>query len=208
MIAVIDYGMGNLRSVCKALELLGHEVEVTRDAQFIANSDRVILPGVGAFGAAMANLDRYGLIDVVKDAAVSGKPFLGICLGMQLLMDESEEKGTFQGLGVIPGKVLKFFQESDANQCTSSLKIPHMGWNSLHIKKPSPLLKGVDDGSMVYCVHSYYAAPDSDVVAATTEHGIEYCSVIWKDNICATQFHPEKSGSVGLKMLQNFAETS
>lgn len=206
LIAIIDYGMGNLRSVSKALELLGYEVEVTRDANRISTADRVILPGVGAFGAAMENLRKFDLIDVIKDSAASGKPFLGICLGMQLLLEESEEQGAYQGLGIIPGKVLKFFQKTDINPDTAALKIPHMGWNSIQLKQPSPLLKDIPNDSMVYFVHSYYVAPESDVIAATTKHGIDYCSIIWKDNIYATQFHPEKSGNLGLKMLKNFAE--
>ena len=200
--------MGNLRSVSNALEVLGHEAKVTRDPQQIAAADRVILPGVGAFGAAMANLIKFNLLDAVKDAAASGKPFLGICLGMQLLMDESEEQGRFQGLGVVPGKVLGFFQESDRNPHTASLKIPHIGWNSIHINKDAPIFKDIPDASMVYFVHSFYVAPRSDVVAATTTHGIDFCSVIWRDNIYATQFHPEKSGGVGLKMLANFVEAT
>ncbi len=206
MIAIIDYGMGNLRSVSKALEFLGYEAEVTRDAERITSAQRVILPGVGAFGAAMENLRKFELIDVVKKIAASGKPFLGICLGMQLLLDESEEQGNYQGLGLIPGKVLKFFQEPDINPLTSGLKIPQMGWNSIRIDKAAPILKDIPEASMVYFVHSYYVVPQTDVVAATTNHGIDYCSVIWKDNVCATQFHPEKSGSIGLKMLKNFAE--
>jgi len=205
LIAVIDYGMGNLRSVSKALELLGHEVEVTRDPAKIGGADRVILPGVGAFGAAMDNLRRFDLVGVIEDVAASGKPFLGICLGMQLFLKESEEQGVFEGLGLIPGRVVRFFQEPDRNDYTASLKIPHMGWNSIHIEKPAPLLTDIPDGSMVYFVHSFYPAPEADVVAATTEHGIRFCSVIWKDNLQATQFHPEKSGAVGLKMLANFA---
>lgn len=205
MIAVIDYGMGNLRSVSKALEMLGHEVEVTRDPAKIGSADRVILPGVGAFGAAMENLKKFDLTGVIKDVAASGKPFLGICLGMQLLLEQGEEQGTFEGLGLIPGRVVEFFQEPDRNNYTASLKVPHMGWNSIRIEKCAPLLKDVPDGSMVYFVHSFYPVPNSDVVAATTEHGIRFCSVIWKDNLQATQFHPEKSGAVGLKMLANFA---
>lgn len=125
---------------------------------------------------------------------------------MQLLLDVSEEQGTFEGLGIIPGKVVKFFQKKDINPTTSALKIPHMGWNSLTIRKPSPLLQNTPEGAMVYFVHSYYIAPEIDVMAATTHHGIDYCSVIWKDNIYATQFHPEKSGQIGLNMLKNFAE--
>lgn len=206
MIAIIDYGMGNLRSVSKALELLGYETEVTRDAKRIADADHVILPGVGAFGAAMENLRKFELVDVVKDVAASGKPFMGICLGMQLLLDESTEQGNYKGLGIIPGKVIKFFKESDTNPHTAALKIPHMGWNSIHIEKPAPVLRDISDNSMVYFVHSYYVVPEADVVAVTTEHGIPFCAAIWKDNIFATQFHPEKSGNVGLKMLKNFAE--
>lgn len=206
MIAIIDYGMGNLRSVSKALEFLGREAEVTRDPRRILAADRVILPGVGAFGAAMDNLRKFDLVETIRQVAASGKPFLGICLGMQLLMDESEEQGIHQGLGIIPGKVLKFFQESDRTPRTAALKIPHMGWNSIRVRKDAPILRDIADGSMVYFVHSYYVAPESDAVGAVTEHGIEYCSVIWKDNICATQFHPEKSGAIGLKMLANFME--
>lgn len=206
MIAIIDYGMGNLRSVAKALELLGYETEVTRDAKRIISADRVILPGVGAFGAAMENLEKFELIDVIKGVVSSGKPFMGICLGMQLLLDESEEQGDYKGLGIIPGKVVKFFQKSDINPQTAALKIPHMGWNSIQIKKSAPALRDISDNSMVYFVHSYYVVPDSDVVAITTEHGIPFCAAIWKDNVFATQFHPEKSGNVGLKMLKNFAE--
>ena len=206
LIAIVDYGMGNLRSVEKALEHLGYAASVTRDRSAIATADGVVLPGVGAFGAAMHNLASYGLIETVREGALSGRPFLGICLGMQLLMEESEEQGSFRGLGVIPGKVLKFFQPADANQYTSTLKTPNMGWNPIRPVKPSPLLKGVPDGAMVYFVHSYYVAPEIDVVAATTSHGISYCSVIWQGNLHATQFHPEKSGAVGLVMLRNFAE--
>lgn len=206
MIAIIDYGMGNLRSVSKALEYLGYQTVVTREKQAIYSAEKVILPGVGAFGAAMDNLRKFDLVDVIKDIAKSGKPFLGICLGMQLLLETSEEQGLHQGLGLISGRVLKFFQEADINEETSKLKIPHMGWNSISIKKTSPLLSGIPNESMVYFVHSYYAVPEEDVTATVTQHGIEYCSTIWKDNIHATQFHPEKSGAVGLKMLQNFAE--
>lgn len=206
MIAIIDYGMGNLRSVAKALELLGYETDITKDAKHIADADHVILPGVGAFGAAMENLKKSNLIDIIKNTANSGKPFMGICLGMQLLLDESSEMGRFEGLGIISGKVVNFFQPQDVNPQTQSLKIPHMGWNSVHIEKSAPFLKDVSDNSMVYFVHSYYVVPKEDVTALTCVHGIPFCAAVWKDNIFATQFHPEKSGNIGLKMLKNFAE--
>jgi imidazole glycerol-phosphate synthase subunit HisH len=202
LIAVVDYGMGNLRSVEKALELLGQDACVTASPQVIQSADRVILPGVGAFGAAMDNLRSSGLEDSVINSIGSGKPFLGICLGMQLLLEESDEQGSHTGLGVIAGRVERFAETHGS----PTLKIPHMGWNSIQIKKLCPLFDGVDDDSMVYFVHSYYAVPQDDVVAATTNHGIDYCSVLWKDNVFATQFHPEKSGTIGLKMLANFAE--
>jgi len=206
VIAIIDYGMGNLRSVDKALEFLGHETCVTRDPKSIESADKVILPGVGAFGAAMDNLKRFDLIECVKDAAKSGKPFLGICLGMQVLLEQSAEYGIHQGLGIIPGNVVKFFKPEDITDKTRKLKIPNMGWCPINIKKPSPLFSNVPDQSMVYFVHSYYVDPLSDVIAATTHHGIDYCSAIWHKNIFATQFHPEKSGTIGLRMLKNFAE--
>jgi imidazole glycerol-phosphate synthase subunit HisH len=205
-IAIVDYGMGNLRSVSKALESLGYETVVTRDPEVIDSAPKVVLPGVGAFGAAMDNLRKFGLVEPVVNAATSGRPFLGICLGMQLLMDTSEEQGTHTGLGVIHGTVLGFFQPWDQTPETSLLKIPNMGWCPISIRKPSPLLKDIPDQSMVYFVHSFYVQPQADVVAAQTRHGIDYCSVIWKDSIHATQFHPEKSGSIGLRMLRNFAE--
>ena len=198
--------MGNLRSVDKALEYLGHKTCVTRDPKLIESADRVILPGVGAFGAAMENLKRFDLIECVKDAANSDKPFLGICLGMQVLLEQSEEYGVHQGLGIIPGNVVRFFKSEDVTDETQKLKIPNMGWCPISVKKPSPLFNNIPDQSMVYFVHSYYVDPLSDVIAATTHHGIDYCSAIWHKNIFATQFHPEKSGTIGLRMLKNFAE--
>jgi len=198
--------MGNLRSVEKALEYVGQDVCVTADPQTIHSADRVILPGVGAFGAAMENLRSSGLLSCVKDVIASGKPFLGICLGMQLLLDESDEQGRHVGLGVVRGRVEKFAENALRIEDSSPLKIPHMGWNSVEFKKACPLFDGLGDGSMFYFVHSFYVAPTDDVVAATTRHGAEYCSVLWNDNVVATQFHPEKSGAVGLKMLSNFAE--
>lgn len=206
MIAIIDYGMGNLRSVDKALEFLGQATCVTRDPAQILSADRVVLPGVGAFGAAMQNLKRLDLIGCIKDTAASGKPFLGICLGMQVLLDQSEEYGIHEGLGLIPGNVVKFFKPEDVTDRTAELKIPNMGWCPLRILQKSSLFTDIPDHSMFYFVHSYYAEPATEVVAATTEHGIDYCSVIRHRNIYATQFHPEKSGIVGLRMLKNFAE--
>lgn len=205
MIKIIDYGMGNLRSVQKALELLGHEAVLTQDPAEVRKAERLILPGVGAFGAAMANLERLDLVGAVRDFARSGRPFLGICLGMQLLLSESDEQGLYKGLDIVPGRVAKFFQPQDIGPVTSSLKVPHMGWNSLRKQAGCPLLDGVPDGASVYFVHSFYPDPPRDFVAATTSYGIEFCSVIWKDNIFATQFHPEKSGKVGLRMIENFA---
>jgi imidazole glycerol-phosphate synthase subunit HisH len=209
MIAIVDYGMGNLRSVEKALHKLGHAAEVTADPAAIRSAEKVILPGVGAFGAAMANLTRptdagTTLGDAVLDAAHSGRPFLGICLGMQLLLSESEELGCHRGLDVVPGEVVKFDWNGAAD--LANLKIPHMGWNRLRLEGRSPLLTGVPDEAMVYFVHSYYCCPgDAATVAATTEHGVRFCASLWRDNIFATQFHPEKSGEVGLRMLDNFA---
>ncbi|MEN6372276.1 MAG: imidazole glycerol phosphate synthase subunit HisH [Armatimonadota bacterium] len=200
MIRIVDYGMGNLRSVQKAFERVGHAAELTQDPDEIRSADRLVLPGVGAFGAAMKNLGRLELIDAVKDYAGSGKPFLGICLGMQLLLTQSEEQGVFDGLDIISGKVVKFPPPDK-----SGLKVPHMGWNSLRKTGECPLLAGVPDGASVYFVHSYYIDPPKDAASAYTDYAVEFCSVIGKDNIYATQFHPEKSGAVGLRILENFA---
>lgn len=206
MISIIDYGMGNLRSVEKALLKLGHPAEVTSDPGRVAASDRVILPGVGAFGAAMANLTRSEagippLAEAVKEAVASGKPFLGICLGMQLVLSESEELGHHRGLDLIPGEVRRFDFNGDPR-----LKVPHMGWNELRVREGCPLLAGVETGERAYFVHSYYCRPeDPGVVAATSEHGFEFCAVLARDNIYAAQFHPEKSGATGLRLLDNFA---
>jgi glutamine amidotransferase len=205
VIAIIDYGMGNLGSVKKAFSRLGYEAAITGDPAEVRKADRVILPGVGAFGACMANLKATGLDSVVRESVSSGKPFLGICLGMQLLLSVSEELGTWDGLGIVPGKVIRFDFSSLPNG--DSLKIPQIGWNQIKIKKQIPLFEGVPDGSMMYFVHSYYCVPDdSSVVAAVTDHGIDYCSIIGVDNVFATQFHPEKSGEIGLQILRNFGK--
>jgi len=197
-IAIVDYGMGNLRSVQKGLERVGFAAEVTRDAQRIAAAAGVVLPGVGAFGACMDNLRRYGLVDTVRAVVARGTPFLGICLGMQLLFEESEEFGPVPGLGIFPGRVVRFTD-------TPGLKVPHMGWNQIRKRQDVPHLRGVDEGAFVYFVHSYYVVPaDASLVATSTEYGIEFASAIARDNVFATQYHPEKSQAVGLRILQNF----
>jgi glutamine amidotransferase len=202
MIAIIDYGMGNLRSVQKGFERVGHEAVVTRDIAVIDRASHVVLPGVGAFGDCMANVTRYGLVDSIERAIQAGKPFLGICVGFQLLFDESEEFGCHKGLGFLPGKV-KAIPLPDRE--AASYKIPHMGWNSIRIDKPAPPLQDIDSESYVYFVHSYYVEPDDpQVVSSKTDYGVLFASSVWKDNIFATQFHPEKSQGVGLQMLKNF----
>jgi len=204
MIAVIDYGMGNLRSVQKGFERVGHEAVVTREAAVIDRASHVVLPGVGAFGDCMANVTRYGLVDPIHRAIQVGKPFLGICVGFQLLFAESEEFGCHKGLGLLPGKVKAIPLPEDR---ASSYKIPHMGWNTIRIEKPAPPLKGIDSESYVYFVHSFYVEPgDGALVSTQTEYGIPFASSVWKDNIFATQFHPEKSQAVGLRVLKNFGE--
>jgi glutamine amidotransferase len=205
MLAIIDYGMGNLRSVEKALHKLGHEAVVTPDPAEIASADRVILPGVGAFGAAMAHLrepvGETTLAEAAKAAVRSGKPVMGICLGMQLLLSESEELGQHTGLDLIPGQVLRFQPNGDPD-----LKIPHMGWNALTFPRHTALMDGLEDGVQVYFVHSFYCAPaDPSVTAATCVHGHPFCAAIAHENLFATQFHPEKSGAPGLRILDNFA---
>lgn len=208
MIAIIDYGMGNLRSVQKAFEAVGHQAVVTRDARVIGDATHVVLPGVGAFGDCMANLDRYGLIDPVRRAVQSGKPFLGICLGLQLLFTESEEFGRHQGLGVIPGTVRRFpsgLGETAAGG--AHLKVPHMGWNEVRVTQAAPPLRGLESGAHLYFVHSYYVEPqDASVACTMTDYGRSFVSSIWRDNVFACQFHPEKSQSIGLHIIRNFAE--
>ncbi len=206
MIAIIDYQMGNLRSVQKALERVGQGAVITSDASELAKAEKVILPGVGAFEDAIAELRRRDLIGPIKDAVASGKPFLGICLGLQLLFDVSYENGTHQGLGIIPGEVLKF-DEAAERTWPAELKVPHMGWNSLAIKNRPPILEGLAEGTHVYFVHSYYVKPrDESVIATETDYGGNFCSMIWRGNLYATQFHPEKSQADGLRLLKNFAE--
>lgn len=199
MIVVVDYGMGNLRSVQKGFEKVGGNAVISRDTKEIMRADRLVLPGVGAFPECMKNLTRLDLVEPILEFIESGRPFLGICLGLQLLFDESEEFGGHDGLGVIPGKVKEF----DRNM---GLKIPHMGWNQVYSAKEVPIFRGIEEGSFFYFVHSFYVDPDdpSDT-AAETEYGIKFTCATARDNIYATQFHPEKSQELGLRLLRNFA---
>ena len=205
MIAIIDYGMGNLRSVQKGFEKIGSEAVITADPKVVLQAERVVLPGVGAFRDCMHNLEQGGFVEPILKVIAEGRPFLGICVGMQLLFSDSVEFGLYSGLNVIPGHVLRFPDQMIV--ADEKLKVPQMGWNQLSFKRRPPAFDGVIDGSNVYFVHSYYVKPDdSGVVATTTDYGIEFCSSVWKDNIVATQFHPEKSQAIGLQILKNFAE--
>lgn len=202
MIAIIDYDAGNIRSVEKAMAKLGQEVWITRDRERIMNADKVILPGVGSFGDAMAHLREYNLVEVIKDVVAEKKPFLGICLGLQLLYESSEETPGVEGLGILKGKILKIPEQKD-------LKIPHMGWNSLHLQNDGRLFRGIEQNPYVYFVHSYYLkAGEEETVKATTEYSVNIHASVEKDSVFACQFHPEKSGDLGLQILKNFAELS
>ena len=198
-LAIVDYGMGNLRSVQKAFERLGHAAEVTSDAERIASAPGVVLPGVGAFGACMANLTERGLVQPVREAIRGGRPFLGICLGMQLLFEESEEFGPVAGLGILAGRIVRFAPDPER-------KVPHMGWNTLRVRQRVPALADVSDGAWAYFVHSYYPVPaDPSVIATTTPYGPEFASSVARDNVFACQFHPEKSQQLGLRLLDGWA---
>ena len=199
MIAIIDYGAGNLQSVKKALDFIGAESLVTSKASEIENASACILPGVGSFGDAMNCMTESGLCEAVKKAALGSKPFLGICLGLQLLFDSSEESPGVSGLGILKGRVKRF--PSDMG-----LKIPHIGWNSTDIKKPCPIYDGIADGSFVYFVHSYYAKCDQQYVVSYTNYGVKVPSCVEFRNVYGMQFHPEKSGEKGLEMLERFIE--
>jgi glutamine amidotransferase len=200
MICIIDYGMGNLRSVQKALERVGHPALVSSDPAQVAAASKVVLPGVGAFEDAIAELHRRRLVEPILEAIGTGKPFLGICLGLQLLFEVSYENGRHKGLGVLGGEVVRF-------DPPPGYSVPHMGWNQLRIVRQAPILAGLEDGTYMYFVHSYYVAPaDEAVVATETDYPTPFCSMIWRDNIYATQFHPEKSQAAGLHLLRNFAE--
>jgi glutamine amidotransferase len=199
MMVIIDYGMGNLRSVQKAIEAIGHHAEITSDPDQVRRAAKVILPGVGAFADAAAELRRTGLGEAFCDAARAGKPCLGVCLGLQLLFDVSEEDGEHPGLGLLPGRVVRFAS-------APGLKIPHMGWNTLRIKRPAPIFNGLGPEPSVYFVHSYHAvAARSEDVAAESDHPDPFPAVVWRENLIACQFHPEKSQQVGLAMYANFA---
>ncbi len=198
MIAIIDYDAGNIKSVEKALQALGEEVIITRDAKVLLGADKVILPGVGAFGDAMDKIRSYGLEPVIHEIVKKGTPFLGICLGLQLMFEESDETPGVKGLGILPGKILRIPEGED-------LKIPHMGWNSLHFEKETKLFHGIKDGAYVYFVHSYYLkAQEESMVAATTEYGVHIHAAVERGNVFACQFHPEKSSDVGMAILKNF----
>ncbi len=200
MIAIIDYDAGNLKSVEKALKFIGEEALITRDKEEILNADKVILPGVGSFGDAMEKLKKYDLIDTIHQVVDDKKPFLGICLGLQLLFEKSDESDGVAGLGILEGEILRIPDEP-------GLKIPHIGWNSLRFMNDGRLFKGIEDDEYVYFVHSYYLrAKDPSIVKAVTEYSTIIDASVEKDNVFACQFHPEKSGDVGLKILRNFAE--
>ena len=199
MISVVDYGVGNLHSVAKALEKVGAKTRVTSDWHDVEKSDGVVLPGVGAFKDSMDAMNRSDLARSVKAYIASGKPFLGVCVGLQMLFAESEEFGVSKGLGVFPGRVVKFGQGQ---------KVPHMGWNQIQIKKTgNPLLKGLREGDYLYFVHSYYVVPENpSVIAAQSSYGVDFTCMVWEKNVFGTQFHPEKSQAVGLKIYENFKD--
>lgn len=200
MVAIIDYDAGNMKSVEKAFQYLNEDIIITRDRETLLSADKVVLPGVGAFGDAMRSLKSYGLVDTIREVVQAGKPFLGICLGMQLLFESSEESPGVEGLGLLPGKILRI-------PAADGLKIPHMGWNSIDIKENSRLFKDIRSQSYVYFVHSYYLqAEHPEDVAATTCYGTLIHAAVEHKNIFACQFHPEKSSEVGLRILKNFAD--
>jgi len=204
MVTIIDYGMGNLRSVQKGFEKVGVEAILTTDAEAVKSASKIVLPGVGAFRDCMDNLNKLNLIDPILEHINSGKPYLGLCLGMQVLFSESDEFGVTKGLDVIKGRVVKFPEEEFRAE---KRKIPHMGWNALKIQKETPILNGIADETYVYFVHSFYVKPEDDSVSATkTEYGFDFTSMISYKNVFACQFHPEKSQTQGLKILRNFGD--
>ena len=199
MITIVDYGMGNLRSVQKGLEKVGAEARITDDPEAVRRAEKLVLPGVGACADAMCGVQSRNLVEPIAEYIRTGRPFLGICLGLQMLFTKSFEGGEVAGLDVVAGEVVRFASRP-------GLKVPHMGWNQLRIRRRSPLLADIPDGSFVYFVHSYYVVPrDADVTATETDYPTPFTSSIWRDNIFATQFHPEKSQQVGLQLLRNFA---
>ena len=199
MIAIIDYDAGNLKSVEKALQFLGVEAKTTSDAEEILGADKIILPGVGAFGDAMEKLNKSGLSDVIREAVKRKIPLLGICLGLQLLFEASEESEGVEGLSVLKGKIVRIPDKE-------GFKVPHIGWNSLKINPESKLFAGIPEDSYVYFVHSYYLVAEEPIVAATTDYVVDIHAAVEKENVFACQFHPEKSGEIGLKLLKNFAD--
>ena len=207
MIAIVDYGMGNIRSVEKAFVKVGANVRITADPKVIADAKGVVLPGVGAFKDCMRNLDNLRLLDCIKKEIGKGKPYLGICLGLQILFTESEEFGFCKGMDVFSGKVVKFRFDAAEGAQSGVMKIPHMGWNTARLVRKPPVFDGIPDNSYFYFVHSYYVVPDDEsIVAGRTDYGVDFVSMVWKDNVFATQFHPEKSQETGLKILQGFDE--
>jgi len=199
MIIVIDYGMGNLRSVQKAFEKLGFDARISPSPDDVRAAEKIVLPGVGAFGDAMTELRARGLAEAVVDEVKKGKPFFGMCLGLQLLFEVSHERGEHRGLGILKGEVVRFD--------VGDLKVPHMGWNRVKHLKTAPHLSGIPDGAFMYFAHSYYVVPEDDsVVATVTRYGVDFASSVWRDNIFATQFHPEKSQDYGLRILRNFGK--
>jgi len=200
MIAIVDYQMGNLRSVQKGFEKVGHKAVVTDDPEVIQQAEKIVLPGVGAFRDAIAELRRRGMVEPIKAGISAGKPFLGICLGLQLLFDVSYEDGEYEGLGIVPGKVVRF-------EVPAQYKVPHMGWNQARIVRRPPILEGIGEGTHFYFVHSYYVVPNDDsFVAVEVDYFHPFCAMVWRENLYATQFHPEKSQTDGLRILKNFAE--
>ncbi len=199
-ILIVDYGMANLRSVQKAFERVGHRAEISGEPERVERAERLVLPGVGAFRDAIARLRETSLVEPIVAHLRAGKPFFGICLGLQLLFTRSHEDGEHEGLNVFPGEVVRFADHP-------GLKVPHMGWNQLRVRRPAPPLAGLPEGAAVYFVHSYYAVPrDERLVATETDYPTPFASAIWHENVFATQFHPEKSQAVGLEMLRRFAE--
>jgi len=200
-IAIVDYGMGNLRNVQKGFEKIGFEARLTRNKKEIDRSSAIVLPGVGAFKDCMENLQKYGLVETLLQSIEKGKPYLGICLGLQVLFSESQEFGSHRGLDLIKGRVVKFEPDPDH-------KVPHMGWNTIEKEKEVPMLQGIDSGDFFYFVHSYYVTPDeTEWISSFTTYGKPFVSSIWKENLFATQFHPEKSQQKGLRILENFAKS-
>lgn len=205
MLAIIDYGVGNLFSLSRSLEYLGVECQVTRSLKELKAADRIILPGVGAFGDARKKLEELSLVEPIQELAASGKPFLGICLGMQLLFDKSEEFGEHPGLGLIPGRIVSMREAFD--QAKFDLKVPQIGWNRLDVRKTeSPLVKSLGENDFVYYVHSYYATDCQEHLVADSEYGVSIPGIVQNNNVFGTQFHPEKSGEVGLSILKAFTE--